>query len=77
MRNLALKFDNFIEVNLETDEEVKPGRKGSMRSLRVLMEEKGLNRGVRLSEENFGSLEDGRIQIVPLYFAGGIASFLP
>ncbi len=57
--------------------EVKSGRKGSMRSLRVLMEEKGLKRGVRLSEENFDSLEDGRIQIMPLYFAGEIASFLP
>lgn len=32
----------------------------------------------RTSEENFGSLKDGRIQIqiMPLYFAGEIASFL-
>lgn len=57
--------------------EVKSGKKGSMRSLRILMEEKRLNLAVRVSEENFGSLEDGRIQIMPLYFAGEIASFLP
>lgn len=57
--------------------EVKSGKKGSMRRLRILMEEKRLNLAVRVSEENFGSLEDGRIQIMPLYFAGEIASFLP
>ena len=56
--------------------EVKSGRKGSMHSLRVLMEEKKLNLAVRTSEENFGTLEDGRIQIVPLYFIGELTSFL-
>lgn len=56
--------------------EVKSGRKGSMRSLNVLMEEKGLPHAVRTSEENFGSLEEGRVQIIPLYFIGELPHFL-
>lgn len=50
--------------------EVKSGTRGSMKSLRILMDEKSFKLGVRTSEENFGSLDDGRIQIVPLYFIG-------
>ena len=50
--------------------EVKSGVKGSMKSLRILMKEKSLKLGIRASEENFGAVEDGQIQIVPLYFIG-------
>ena len=56
--------------------EVKSGRRGSMRSLHLLMEEKKLPLAVRISEENFGELEDGRIRIIPLYFAGEFSRFL-
>lgn len=56
--------------------EVKSGRKGSMRSLNVLMEEKKLELAVRTSEENFGSLEEGRVRIIPLYFIGELDAFL-
>lgn len=56
--------------------EVKSGVKGSMKSLRILMAEKSFSLGIRASEENFGSLEDGRIQIVPLYFIGEYESLL-
>ena len=56
--------------------EVKSGVKGSMKSLRILMSEKSFSLGIRASEENFGSLEDGRIQIVPLYFIGEYESLL-
>ena len=49
---------------------VKAGVNGSMKSLRILMEEKSLKLGIRTSEENFGALDDGRILIVPIYFIG-------
>lgn len=49
---------------------VKSGNSGSMASLRILMESKGLSLGIRTSEENFGSLDDGRIRITPLYLIG-------
>lgn len=54
--------------------EVKAGTSGKMKSLRLFMERKGLQRGVRTSLENFGSLQiafpDNRnavIDIIPLY----------
>ena len=50
--------------------EVKSGSSGSMASLRILMESKGLSLGIRTSEENFSSLDDGRIRIIPLYLIG-------
>jgi predicted AAA+ superfamily ATPase len=50
--------------------EVKSGVKGAMKSLRILMNEKSFSLGVRASEENFGAIDDGRIQIVPMYFIG-------
>lgn len=62
--------------NLPLPIEVKSGRRGSMRSLHLLMEEKKLPFAVRISEENFGELEDGRIRIIPLYFAGEFSRFL-
>ena len=49
---------------------VKSGNSGSMASLRILMESKGLSLGIRTSEENFGFLDDGRIRIIPLYLIG-------
>lgn len=54
--------------------DVKAGTSGKMKSLRLFMERKGLQRGVRTSLENFGSLQiafpDNRnavIDIIPLY----------
>ncbi len=45
--------------------EVKSGVKGSMKSLRLFMQEKKVPFGVRLSLENFSSLPD--VKILPLY----------
>lgn len=50
--------------------EVKSGSSGSMASLRIFMESKGLSLGIRTSEENFSSLDDGRIRIIPIYLIG-------
>ena len=50
--------------------EVKSGDSGSMASLRIMMESKNLPLGIRTSEENFGSLDDGRIRVIPLYMIG-------
>ena len=48
--------------------EVKSGVRGSMKSLRILMDEKRLSLGVRTSEENFGCI--GNVRIIPLYMIG-------
>lgn len=45
--------------------EVKAGTKGSMQSMRVFMQLKGLTTGIRTSLENFNTYED--IQLYPLY----------
>lgn len=45
--------------------EVKSGRKGSMQSLHLFMQEKKIPLGVRVSLEQFGTLDD--IHIYPLY----------
>jgi predicted AAA+ superfamily ATPase len=53
--------------------EVKAGTQGAMQSLRVFMSEKGIDRGVRTSLENFGSYED--IEVYPMYAIGDLIAF--
>ena len=48
--------------------EVKAGRRGAMKSLHMLMAEKGLRLGLRTSQENLGSLGD--VRIIPHYMIG-------
>ena len=50
--------------------EVKSGIKGSMQSLRIFMEEKNSNLGIRTSLENFGCFNN--IEIYPLYAISNI-----
>ena len=50
--------------------EVKSGIQGGMQSLRLFMKEKGIERGVRTSLENFES--KGDIDVYPLYAIGNI-----
>lgn len=45
--------------------EVKAGTKGSMQSLNIFMTEKGLSKGVRVSNENFSAYDN--IEVYPLY----------
>lgn len=45
--------------------EVKAGTKGQMQSIRIFMQDRALEKGVRMSLENFGTL--GNIDILPLY----------
>jgi len=45
--------------------EVKAGTKGQMQSIRVFMSERKLNKGIRISMENYATLGD--IDILPLY----------
>jgi Holliday junction resolvase-like predicted endonuclease len=45
--------------------EVKAGTKGSMQSLFLFLQEKKLNRGIRISNENFSVY--GSIEVYPLY----------
>jgi predicted AAA+ superfamily ATPase len=45
--------------------EVKAGTQGSMQSLRIFMEEKKINKGIRTSLENFGQYEN--IDVYPMY----------
>ncbi|MDR1347022.1 MAG: DUF4143 domain-containing protein [Prevotellaceae bacterium] len=50
--------------------EVKAGTKGSMQSLRLFMDEKQLEYGIRTSLENFGQYD--KIKVIPLYATGNI-----
>ena len=48
--------------------EVKAGKRGAMKSLHLLMAEKGIELGVRTSQENLGAV--GSIRIIPHYMIG-------
>ncbi|MGM9708236.1 MAG: ATP-binding protein [Prevotella sp.] len=50
--------------------EVKSGTKGSMQSMRLFLQQKNLNTGIRTSLENFSKLPD--TLIIPLYAIGNI-----
>lgn len=50
--------------------EVKSGTHGSMHSLRLFLKEKQLDKGIRVSLENFSSYQD--IDVVPLYAVAGL-----
>jgi len=50
--------------------EVKAGTQGTMQSLRQFMKEKGIDKGVRTSLENFSSYEN--IEVYPLYAISNI-----
>lgn len=50
--------------------EVKAGTKGSMQSMRIFMQAKQLDKGIRTSLENFGAVED--FLIYPLYAIGNV-----
>ncbi len=54
--------------------EVKAGHKGAMKSLRILMSEKGLSLSVRTSEENLATMDN--IRIIPLYLIGELKNIL-
>lgn len=76
-KNGKAEVDFVVQYrNVPLPIEVKSGVKGSMKSLHILMDEKSFTLGVRTSEENFGSLDNGKIQIVPLYFIGEYENFL-
>lgn len=65
-RSANAEVDYVIERNMKvTPLEVKAGVKGSMKSLRYLMELKGIASAVRTSLENFAKLD--KVEIVPLY----------
>ncbi len=50
--------------------EVKSGTQGKMQSLRIFLKEKNINKGVRISSENFGSYEN--INVFPLYAVNNV-----
>ena len=50
--------------------EVKAGARGQMQSLHLFLKERGLEKGLRISHENFGTYD--RIQTLPLYAAGNV-----
>ena len=50
--------------------EVKSGTQGGMKSLRLFMAEKNINRGIRVSLENFARKDD--FDIYPLYAASNL-----
>jgi len=50
--------------------EVKSSKSGAMQSMRLFLEEKKSNYGIRSSLENFGEMQN--IKIIPIYAIGGI-----
>ena len=64
---LLQKGDRIVPV------EVKSGKKGAMKSLGMLMDEKNLSLGLRFSQENLSDC--GRVRVPPLYLAGEWARF--
>ncbi|MDR1161479.1 MAG: AAA family ATPase [Tannerellaceae bacterium] len=50
--------------------EVKSGKQGKMQSIWIFLEEKKLNKGIRISLENFTQYE--KIKVYPLYAVGNI-----
>lgn len=50
--------------------EVKSGTKGSMQSLYLFLREKNLDRGIRISNENFSTYDS--IEVYPLYAVGNL-----
>jgi uncharacterized protein len=64
MRNAEV--DYVIQKNeLIVPIEVKASNKGAMQSMHVFLEEKKLNKGIRVSLENFS--EYGKIKVIPIY----------
>lgn len=65
-RSANAEVDYVIERDMKVMPlEVKAGTKGRMKSLRYLMELKGITHAVRTSLENFAKLD--KVEIVPLY----------
>jgi hypothetical protein len=65
-KNSNAEVDYVINVSQEiVPVEVKAGTKGSMQSLYLFLQEKTLNRGIRISNENFSVY--GNIEVYPLY----------
>ena len=50
--------------------EVKAGTKGQMQSMQIFLKERNLEKGIRISLENFSTIDN--IDIIPLYAAGRI-----
>ena len=60
------EVDYVVQVGSEIYPiEVKSGVKGSMQSMRIFLQSKGLAKGIRTSMENFGAFDD--VLIYPLY----------
>ena len=65
-RSANAEVDYVIERDMKvTPLEVKAGTRGSMKSLRYLMDLKGIESAVRTSLENFSKLD--KVEIMPLY----------
>ncbi|MBW1808832.1 MAG: ATP-binding protein [Deltaproteobacteria bacterium] len=60
------EVDYVIQLNEEVvPVEVKAGTKGQMQSMAIFIKERDLEKGIRLSHENFAKF--GNIQIIPIY----------
>lgn len=68
-KNSQAEVDFVIQKDREIIPiEVKSGTKGSMQSLYLFLSEKKIDFGIRLSLENFGSIE--HVKIIPIYAIG-------
>lgn len=63
-------LERLVDEELLSPIEVKAGTKGSMQSMRIFLQAKQLDKGIRTSLENFGAVED--FLIYPLYAIGNV-----
>lgn len=67
------EVDYVVQVGAEIYPiEVKSGTKGSMQSMRIFLQSKGLAKGIRTSMENFGAFDD--VLVYPLYAIGNVVA---
>ena len=68
--NSTAEIDYLMQYNgMVLPVEVKAGRRGAMKSLHMLMAEKGISLGLRTSQENLSVLGDN-VRIIPHYMIG-------
>lgn len=67
-RNATAEVDYILSHNMQVlPLEIKAGTSGKMKSLRYFMEKKKISHAIRSSLENFSRIEDGGVDIIPLY----------
>jgi len=72
-KNSQAEVDYLVQKNTEIlPIEVKSGTKGSMQSMFLFLNEKNIETGIRVSQENFSQYD--KIKVFPIYAVANILS---